>query len=104
MASRPELDKYAWQKRRAAVRKRDGNHCVFCGSTHKLSVHHIVKAKHGGSDHPDNLVTLCGRCHRLADRRKRITLNGGVSSDKNHSPPRASVEISPPDLPWSRAW
>ena len=106
MASRPELDKYKWQKRRAAVMKRDGNRCVFCGSSEKLSVHHKVKAKHGGTDHPDNLVTLCGRCHRLADRRKRIPLEGGGVQPNKVSPPRASVEISPPDFegPWSRAW
>jgi hypothetical protein len=95
MASRPELDKYKWQKRRAAVMKRDGNRCVFCGSSEKLSVHHKVKAKHGGTDHPDNLVTLCGRCHRLADRRKPFPLNGGLVKLENDPHPIASVDKYP---------
>jgi 5-methylcytosine-specific restriction endonuclease McrA len=67
MASRPSLDKAAWQQTRAAVRKRDGNACVVCGTEHGLSVHHIVPARQGGSDELDNLVTLCRFHHGLAE-------------------------------------
>jgi hypothetical protein len=76
MASRPSLDKAAWQRTRAAVRRRDGNRCVVCGATSGLSVHHIVKAREGGSDAMDNLVTLCRRHHGMADsRRPRRTVD-----------------------------
>ena len=64
---RPALNRYAWQKKRAQVRARDGNRCTRCGTTERLSVHHIVKARHGGPDTLDNLTTLCPRCHAAAD-------------------------------------
>jgi HNH endonuclease len=58
-SSRPELDRYAWQRLRRAARLRDGNRCVACGSTERLSVHHAV----AGSSALADLVTLCSRCH-----------------------------------------
>jgi 5-methylcytosine-specific restriction endonuclease McrA len=64
-ASRPELNRYAWQRLRAKVRARDGNCCRNCGATEKLSVHHIQR---GGPDTWENLVTLCSRCHAHAER------------------------------------
>jgi 5-methylcytosine-specific restriction endonuclease McrA len=65
-SSRPELDRSAWQKLRRAARLRDGNCCVACGSSERLSVHHLVP----GSDVLEDLVTLCSRCHRREDKRK----------------------------------
>jgi len=57
--SRPELRTNHWHKARSSARHRDGNACTQCGSTHKLSVHHIGAA----NDHQlDNLTTLCDRC------------------------------------------
>jgi 5-methylcytosine-specific restriction endonuclease McrA len=66
-ASRPELNRYAWQKTRRQVRQRDGNQCTNCGSIRNLSVHHLVPSKLGGTDHSSNLVTLCANCHRGLD-------------------------------------
>lgn len=59
-SSRPELNRSAWQKLRRAARLRDGNRCVRCGSSERLSVHHAVD----GSNLLEDLVTLCSRCHR----------------------------------------
>jgi 5-methylcytosine-specific restriction endonuclease McrA len=101
-ASRPELDRYAWQKKRARVKARDGHACVRCCSTRKLSVHHIIKARFGGSDDEANLITVCSRCHALLDRP-----NGGYRATKKVSPPAARfsreklVELAGP---FSRAW
>jgi 5-methylcytosine-specific restriction endonuclease McrA len=64
-SSRPELDRSAWQKLRRVARLRDGNRCVACGSTKRLSVHHAVP----GSNLLDDLVTLCSRCHSREHRR-----------------------------------
>ena len=60
---------------------RDGNRCVVCGATQRLSVHHVVKARDGGRDTLDNLVTLCVTHHRRADaaRRVRGTADGKCS-------------------------
>ncbi|MDO8641408.1 MAG: RNA-guided endonuclease IscB [Nitrosarchaeum sp.] len=41
---------------------RDGHKCVHCGSKNKLNVHHIVPRMTGGN-RPDNLGTLCSKCH-----------------------------------------
>jgi 5-methylcytosine-specific restriction endonuclease McrA len=60
--NRPELRTYKWQKRAALIRRRD-RVCRHCGSTQRLSVHHIIRPCNGGTDHPDNLVLLCGKCH-----------------------------------------
>lgn len=52
------------------VMARDGNECRKCGSTGKLSVHHIdhsgshkVKTFEANND-IENLVVLCDKCHR----------------------------------------
>jgi 5-methylcytosine-specific restriction endonuclease McrA len=81
MASRPSLDKAAWQRTRAAVRRRDGNACTVCGATERLSVHHIVPARQGGSDEQENLVTLCRRCHGRAEAQTRRRKRGGEDDD-----------------------
>jgi hypothetical protein len=36
-----------------------------CGRTRFLEVHHIEPRNTGGANRPENLVTLCGSCHRL---------------------------------------
>jgi hypothetical protein len=52
---------------RAAVLRRDRHRCRAsgCGETRFLEVHHVVEREAGGSNHPENLVTLCSRCHHL---------------------------------------
>ena len=31
-----------------------------------LNVHHVRPRAEGGTDHPDNLLVLCARCHQIA--------------------------------------
>lgn len=42
---------------------RDENKCCFCGSKTNLSLDHIVPKRFGGSNHPQNLQTLCRSCN-----------------------------------------
>ena len=52
---------------KAYVRWRDGYACTSCGNRGegvRLEVHHLRRRADGGSDRPDNLVTLCHECHR----------------------------------------
>jgi len=59
--------------------RRDGYVCRRCGKFYgevnehgiklatsygKLEIHHIKRVADGGDDHPDNLMTLCKRCHK----------------------------------------
>lgn len=45
------------------VKARDGFRCWACGNSENLEVHHIISRCNGGSDRPENLITLCGKCH-----------------------------------------
>ena len=48
------------------ILSRDGHCCQKCSGKkkdHKLHVHHIVFRSNGGTDSPDNLITLCKTCH-----------------------------------------
>ena len=48
---------------RKAIYRRDNFRCVLCDNTSGLQIHHVVHRGQGGSDNPQNLVTLCRRCH-----------------------------------------
>ena len=55
---------------RQYVLHRDGYTCCHCGKSHdenkkplKLHVHHLESRKTGGNA-PDNLITLCEKCHK----------------------------------------
>lgn len=56
-------------KIRKIVLERDENTCQICGCVKdsKLHVHHILKRVQGGTDHLDNLLTVCSGCHKRAD-------------------------------------
>jgi len=50
---------------KAYVLHRDKYKCQNCGATKtELHVHHIIFKSNGGTDFPDNLITLCEQCHR----------------------------------------
>ena len=59
---------YGFENVKEYVRCRDGYRCRKCGSKTHLEVHHIVQRKDGGSNIPDNLVTLCHDCHAALHR------------------------------------
>jgi 5-methylcytosine-specific restriction endonuclease McrA len=45
------------------VLARDRYVCQLCGAP-ATEVDHVVRVADGGSDHPDNLRAICGRCQR----------------------------------------
>jgi len=47
-----------------AIKDRDGWQCYICCKETDLHVHHIIPRKNGGSNTPENLVTLCSGCHK----------------------------------------
>ena len=50
---------------REYVLYRDGHKCQYCGKSNTvLNVHHIIPRADGGTDRPDNLITLCETCHK----------------------------------------
>jgi 5-methylcytosine-specific restriction endonuclease McrA len=59
---------------RRGVLARDRYRCrgAGCGSARFLSVHHRIARERGGTNDPDNLITLCGNCHRAVHRREPV--------------------------------
>jgi hypothetical protein len=70
--SNPDVKRWEYQKGqqkdfynvKAFVLSRDSYTCQKCKSKKgKLHVHHIIFRSKGGTDTPDNLITLCEDCH-----------------------------------------
>ena len=54
---------------RTMVYERNEYRCVLCGSHKRLVIDHIHPVAKGGSNHPDNLQTLCWPCNsKKSDR------------------------------------
>ena len=73
---------------RKEVLARDKHRCRApgCGRTRFLEVHHITPRNQGGSNRPENLVTLCGSCHRLCHElgsRKMVIKSRVVRPDRS---------------------
>ena len=52
-----------WHELMEFCNERDNYQCTKCGSDKNLCVHHIRFLCDGGTNNPDNLVTLCAVCH-----------------------------------------
>lgn len=68
-----------WQKQRDLVRARDGYTCQNCGireTDRQHHVHHKIPFRNFPSweqaNQPDNLITLCPTCHKLAEAPVRL--------------------------------
>ena len=60
-------------KLRREIRKRDNQTCCLCGITKiGLDVHHIDRNKENCA--PDNLITVCRKCHRQNEKSPKIFL------------------------------
>lgn len=64
---RRQLSRGAPKHIRQHVLRRDGNTCQICGDDGS-EVDHILNKARGGTDHPDNLQTLCASCHQIKTR------------------------------------
>jgi len=51
------------------VLTRDNNQCVYCGSTHDLSVDHIIPSSRGGKSSFENCVASCRPCNNKKNDR-----------------------------------
>ncbi len=71
---RKHKDKVRFSGNRELVLARDNNRCRVCESEHQLVVHHIDgtnnRDKMNANNHPDNLLTLCRKCHKELHNRQ----------------------------------
>ena len=51
-----------WQELRRQILQRDGYTCRHCNGTSGLAVHHLKARHQGGTNSPENLITLCEVC------------------------------------------
>ena len=57
--------KFGFANTKAFVLNRDKYTCQHCKTKQGiLEIHHIIFRSNGGSNEPDNLITLCRKCHR----------------------------------------
>ena len=55
------------EKLKNNILERDGYRCYVCGKETNLHVHHIIPRDEGGPHIPENLITLCGSCHKSVE-------------------------------------
>lgn len=52
---------------------RDKHTCQLCDAAKgNLQVHHVIWESEGGSDTPENLITLCEKCHKRVHRNPKV--------------------------------
>jgi hypothetical protein len=70
-------------RRRDAIHQRDGYRCTSPGCTQRqtLEAHHLRYRSQGGTETPDNLITLCAFHHRLGEHGMLATCSGRAPLD-----------------------
>lgn len=73
-----------WRTIRKSIIARDGSACASCSSTKRLDVHHKAPVRTFDGDleaanSPENLITLCRRCHAKADADVRQAERGRLA-------------------------
>jgi RNA-directed DNA polymerase len=58
-----------WQVARDEALQETNRTCAICGESENVEVHHIKARRQGGGHVPSNLIPLCRKCHRQAEKR-----------------------------------
>ncbi|QLH74953.1 MAG: HNH endonuclease [Methanomassiliicoccales archaeon] len=97
----------ARRKIRSAVIDRDGHTCTQCGRDLNkypkwyTEVHHVIPVVEGGSDVPENLVTLCMECHgRHTDELNKRIFGHGRDGKGTSNRRRRIIQTSLDDDLW----
>ncbi|MDV6305925.1 DUF222 domain-containing protein [Gordonia amicalis] len=67
-----------------------------CERTRHLHAHHVVFWSAGGETELDNLILLCGSCHRALHRGEFSITGHGSQRFSFHGPGGSVIEVSPP--------
>lgn len=60
----------SWYKQRQEAKESDNHTCALCREQKRggqIHTHHIIPVLAGGSNHKDNLMTLCSTCHQTVE-------------------------------------
>ena len=70
------ISKEEWKILAQKIRIRDKFICQYCGRKRVSSIHHIIPRRVKIDNHPDNLITLCRRCHPKIEKLTEKYLKG----------------------------
>lgn len=79
------IDESEMQAIRRNLRAQDNNTCRICrnnGRQLELHVHHIIPIDIYGSNHKNNLITLCHKCHNKQHPDIQVTRNLPIKRDR----------------------
>ncbi len=74
---------------KAAIYRRDGYTCQYCGSTRNLTIDHLVPRCRGGADTWENLLLACSRCNMVKGH--RTPEQSGLKLKRKPRPPLPKV-------------
>ena len=57
----PAEAKRLWRRK---IKEKWDYECAYCGSTHELTIDHIVPKAHGGTDFTRNCLCACHKCNQ----------------------------------------
>lgn len=78
---------------RKGIFARDGNRCVYCGSTHRqLTVDHVMPKSRGGGNTWENLVCCCTECNNF--KGDRTPEEAGMELPRKPKKPHCLPNIS----------
>lgn len=88
-AENGRLPEPEWRRLREKILQRDDRTCADCGATvgdvledgEPAEVHHKTPVEAGGTNEPDNLITLCRDCHNERHRRDELEETLSVFDD-----------------------
>lgn len=79
-------------KTKEIVWQRDGGRCVVCGANYPVAPNaHYISRAHGGLGVPENIVTLCWKCHHDFDngpsKARRVEIGETIENYLRHRYP-----------------
>lgn len=83
---------------REQILRRDEHRCCNCHAHSNLDVHHIHFRRHGGSNDPGNLITLCKTCHDSMHR-DFLQLHGNPESTGVYFTNRNGIPVNRGERP-----
>lgn len=82
-ASKIQREQRHYDGKREWVLKRDHHKCRLCDATNQLTVHHKDgngRGKKSPNNNPDNLITVCRKCHMEIHRKELQAARGFVGA------------------------
>jgi 5-methylcytosine-specific restriction endonuclease McrA len=84
---------------RRALFARDGHQCVYCGSTTRLTLDHVVPRSRGGDSAWENVVTSCAPCNLRKGNRLLEEVEMRMLVTPRPPTPTLFVMLSAPRVP-----